>query len=307
MEKNDIIYVAGHTGLVGSAIVRKLRKKGYKNILIKTHEELDLTRQDEVERFFKAEKIDYVFQAAAKVGGIQANATETADFIYQNLAIGMNIVHCACKSKVKKLLFLGSSCIYPKMAEQPIKEDALLTGALEKTNEAYAVAKIAGLKMCEFYNQQYGTDFITAMPCNLYGPGDNYDLKSSHVIPALIRKFHNAKVDEAEEVILWGTGNPLREFLFVEDAADACIFLMEKNWSGNHINIGNMDEISIRDLAAQIADMVGYKGKIIFNKSMPDGAPRKILDSSQLAALGWNPKVQLAEGLKKTYENYLLN
>lgn len=307
MDKNSKIYIAGHKGLVGSAIVRKLKEKGYSNLVYKTHDELDLINQYEVNEFFKKENIDYVFLAAAKVGGIYANDTYPADFIYENIAIQSNVIKAAHDNKIKKLLFLGSTCIYPKFAQQPIKEEALLKGELESTNEAYAIAKIAGLKMCEFYNKQYNDNFISCMPTNLYGINDNFNLKTSHVMPALIRKIHEAKTYNLNEVEIWGTGKALREFLYVDDMADACIFLMN-NYSGQKtINIGTGKEISIKNLAILIKNIVNYKGKLVFNTNMKDGTPRKVCDVSRLNELGWNYNVDLRDGIEKTYNWYLEN
>ncbi|QAA34738.1 GDP-L-fucose synthase [Clostridium manihotivorum] len=308
MNKDSKIYVAGHRGLVGSAIVRNLKKKGYNNLIYRTHQELDLTNQAEVREFFQREKPEYVFLAAAKVGGINANNTYPADFIYENLMIESNIIKAAHDYKVKKLLFLGSTCIYPKMAPQPIKEEYLLTDSLEETNEAYAIAKIAGLEMCKFYKKQYGDNFISCMPTNLYGPNDNFDLNNSHVLPALIRKFHEAKVNNAPNVEVWGTGKPLREFLYVDDMADGCVFLME-NYDGlQHVNIGTGEELSIGELAQIVKEVVGYEGNVVFNSSMPDGTPRKLCDVSKLRELGWRHSVNLRDGLKVAYdwfnENY---
>lgn len=302
MKKTDKIYVAGHRGLVGSAIVRNLKEKGYTNIIGKTHKELDLTNQVMVREFFETERPDIVVLAAAKVGGINANNTVPAEFAYENLQIQCNVIDCCHKYKVKKLLFLGSTCIYPKMAPQPIPEDALLTGPLEETNEAYAIAKIAGLEMCKFYKRQYGDDFISCMPTNLYGPHDNYDLEGSHVMPAMIRKFHEAKVNNAPAVELWGTGTPLREFLYVDDMADACVFLLE-NYSGEqHVNIGTGKEITIKELAETVKNAVGYEGEIIWNEDMPDGTPRKLTNVDKLHDLGWTHKVELEEGVKLAYQ-----
>ena len=301
------IYVAGHRGLVGSAIVRNLKDKGYKNIICRTHKELDLTNQEAVRTFFKEEKPDYVFLAAAKVGGIHANNTYPADFIYDNLMIQNNVIKAAHDFEVKKLLFLGSTCIYPKMAPQPIKEEYLLTGALEETNEAYAVAKIAGLEMCKFFKRQYGDNFISCMPTNLYGPNDNFDLKNSHVLPALIRKFHEAKVNNSEVVEVWGTGTPLREFLYVDDMADACVFLMENYEGEQHVNIGTGEEVSIRELAETIKKVVGFEGELVFNTDMPDGTPRKLTTVDKLHGLGWKHKVSLNEGIKLAYNWFLEN
>ena len=301
------IYVAGHRGLVGSAIVRNLQAKGYKNIICRTHKELDLTNQEAVRRFFEDEKPEYVFLAAAKVGGIHANNTYPADFIYDNLMIQNNVIKAAHDFEVKKLLFLGSTCIYPKMAPQPIKEEYLLTGALEETNEAYAVAKIAGLEMCKFFKRQYGDNFISCMPTNLYGPNDNFDLKNSHVLPALIRKFHEAKVNNSEVVEVWGTGTPLREFLYVDDMADACVFLMENYDGEQHVNIGTGEEVSIRELAETVKKVVGFEGELVFNTDMPDGTPRKLTTVDKLHGLGWKHKVSLNEGIKLAYNWFLEN
>ena len=301
------IYVAGHRGLVGSAIVRNLEAKGYKNIICRTHKELDLTNQEAVRRFFEEEKPEYVFLAAAKVGGIHANNTYPADFIYDNLMIQNNVIKAAHDFEVKKLLFLGSTCIYPKMAPQPIKEEYLLTGSLEETNEAYAVAKIAGLEMCKFFKRQYGDNFISCMPTNLYGPNDNFDLKNSHVLPALIRKFHEAKVNNSEAVEVWGTGTPLREFLYVDDMADACVFLMENYDGEQHVNIGTGEEVSIRELAETVKEVVGFDGELVFNTEMPDGTPRKLTTVDKLHGLGWKHKVRLNEGIKRAYEWFLEN
>ena len=301
------IYVAGHRGLVGSAIVRNLEAKGYKNIIYRTHKELDLTNQEAVRRFFEEEKPEYVFLAAAKVGGIHANNTYPADFIYDNLMIQNNVIKAAHDFNVKKLLFLGSTCIYPKMAPQPIKEEYLLTGSLEETNEAYAVAKIAGLEMCKFFKRQYGDNFISCMPTNLYGPNDNFDLKNSHVLPALIRKFHEAKVNNSDVVEVWGTGTPLREFLYVDDMADACVFLMENYDGEQHVNIGTGEEVSIRELAETIKEVVGFVGELVFNTDMPDGTPRKLTTVDKLHRLGWKHKISLNEGIKLAYNWFLEN
>lgn len=307
MNKDSKIYVAGHRGLVGSAIVRELNKKGYSNIIGKTHKELDLMDAVAVENFFKEEKPEYVFLAAAKVGGIYANSTYPADFIYENLQIQNNVIGNAHKYGVKKLMFLGSSCIYPKMCPQPIKEEYLLSGYLEETNEAYALAKIAGLKMCQYFNKQYGTNFISVMPTNLYGPYDNFHPEHSHVMPALIRRFHEAKVNGAKEVVVWGSGKPLREFLYSEDMADACIYLME-NYEGNDFfNIGTGKEITIKGLAELIKEVVGYEGEIVWDSSKPDGTPRKLLDVSRLESQGWKYKMELKDGGKEAYEWYLEN
>lgn len=302
MNKTDKIYVAGHRGLVGSAIVRNLKAKGYSNIVGRTHKELELTDQAAVRAFFEEERPDVVVLAAAKVGGINANNTIPAEFAYENMQVQCNVIHCCHEYKVKKLLFLGSTCIYPKMAPQPIPEDALLTGPLEETNEAYAIAKIAGLEMCKFYKRQYGDDFISCMPTNLYGPHDNYDLKGSHVLPAMIRKFHEAKINGVPTVELWGTGTPLREFLYVDDMADACVFLLE-NYSGEqHVNIGTGKEVSIKQLAELVKEAVGYEGDIVWNTQMPDGTPRKLTDVTKLHEMGWTHSIELEEGVKLAYE-----
>ncbi|HKM21839.1 MAG TPA: GDP-L-fucose synthase [Lachnospiraceae bacterium] len=302
MDKNAKIYVAGHRGLVGSAIVRNLEQKGYHNIVCRTHHELDLKSQQKVQEFFEAEKPEYVVLAAAKVGGINANNTMPAEFAYENMQIQCNVIHSAHVYGVKKLLFLGSTCIYPKMAPQPIPEDALLTGPLEETNEAYAIAKISGLEMCKFYKRQYGDDFISCMPTNLYGPHDNYDLNNSHVLPAMIRKFHEAKINNMPSVELWGTGTPLREFLYVDDMADACVYLLE-NYSGEqHVNIGTGKEVTIKQLAETVKRTVGFDGDIIWNKDMPDGTPRKLTNVDKLHGLGWHHKVDLDEGVKLAYD-----
>ncbi len=302
MEKTDKIYVAGHHGLVGSAIVRSLKRKGYENIIGRSHKELDLMEQAAVREFFEKERPDVVVLAAAKVGGINANNTAPAEFAYSNMQIQCNVIQCCHEYQVKKLLFLGSTCIYPRMAPQPIPESALLTGPLELTNEAYAIAKISGLKMCQFYKRQYGDDFISCMPTNLYGPHDNYDLQGSHVLPAMIRKFHEAKVQGKPSVELWGTGSPLREFLYVDDMADACVFLLE-NYSGEeHVNIGTGKELTIRQLAELVKKTVGFEGEIVWNSSMPDGTPRKLCDVSKLHSLGFMHKVDLEEGVKLAYE-----
>ncbi|HQC14870.1 GDP-L-fucose synthase [Mesotoga prima] len=296
------IYVAGHNGLVGSAIMRKLESEGYKNIVTRTFEELDLTDQKATREFFEKERPEYVFLAAAKVGGIQANSTFPADFIYINLMIECNVIKASHEFGVKKLLFLGSSCIYPKLAPQPIKEEYLLSGYLEETNEPYALAKISGMKMCQYFNKQYGTNFISVMPTNLYGPNDNFDLNTSHVLPALIRKFHEAKVNKAPYVEIWGTGTPRREFLFVDDLADACLFLM-KNYSGNDFfNVGTGEDVTIRELAELIGEVVGCKGELKFDTSKPDGTPRKLLDVTRIHEAGWRHRIGLKKGLEKTYE-----
>jgi len=344
MEKNSKIYIAGHTGLVGSALVRRLEKEGFSNLILCRHSELDLERQSEVEDFFERERPEYVFLAAAKVGGIHANNAYSAEFIYRNLAIQNNVIHSAWRTNVKRLIFLGSSCIYPRDCPQPMKEEYLLTGPLEATNEPYAIAKIAGIKMCEAYNRQYGTSFLAAMPTNLYGPNDNFDLENSHVLPALIRKFHLAgllssgkrkKIEKDEKlfgsvpselkemtdssgeavVTIWGTGKPFREFLHVDDLADACVFLMNleeglfiplvKVVPAPLVNIGFGKDISIKDLAELIRKIVGFEGKLLFDSSKPDGTPRKLLDVSRLKALGWKPAISLSEGIRSTYEFYL--
>jgi len=304
MNKNAKIYLAGHRGLVGSAILRKLKAEGYENLVLRTSRELDLTRQSEVELFFEKERPEYVFLAAAKVGGILANNTYPAEFIYKNVMIESNVIQSSYLSGVKKLLFLGSSCIYPRDCPQPMKEEYLLSGYLEKTNEPYAVAKIAGIKMCESYNRQYRTNYIAVMPTNLYGPGDDFDLQRSHVIPALIRKFHEATANAKEYVEVWGTGRPFREFLHVDDLADACVFLM-KSYHGNEIiNIGTGTDLTIRDLAEMIKDIVGFKGDIVWDSTKPDGTPRKLLDINRISALGWQPGISLRDGLRHTYEWY---
>ncbi len=305
MEKNSKIYVAGHRGLVGSAIVRSLKEKGYNNIIVRTHKEMDLTDQAAVFRFFAEEKPEYVVLAAAHVGGINANNTYPADFIYINSIIQCNVIKASHDNKVKKLLFLGSSCIYPKFAPQPIKEGALLSGPLEETNEGYAIAKISGLKMCQFFKKQFGDDFISCMPTNLYGPNDNFDLQNSHVLPAMIRKFHEAKVSGAAEVELWGDGSPLREFLYVDDMADACVYLLENYSGAEHVNIGTGKETSIKELAGLVRDIVGFEGEIRWNTDMPNGTPRKVCDVSKLHAIGWKEKVDLPEGIRREYEWFL--
>ncbi len=305
MNKNSKIYVAGHTGLVGSAIVRKLESSGYTNLVLKNYPGLDLKNQVEVNAFFENEKPDYVILAAAKVGGIHANNTFPAEFIYDNLMIESNIIHAAYMNNVIKLLFLGSSCIYPKFAQQPIKEEYLLTGLLEPTNEAYAIAKIAGIELCKFYRRQYGCNFISAMPTNLYGINDNFNLETSHVLPALIRKFHEAKINNQQEVIIWGTGKPKREFLFVDDLADALLFLMNNYNEEPHINIGTGEDISILDVARLIAKVVEFKGEIKNDLSKPDGTPRKLLDVSKINAAGWKHKTSLEEGIRISYNWYL--
>ena len=305
MRKDSKIYVSGHNGLVGSAIVRNLESKGFQNIIKKSHGELDLTRQKDVEDFFRLEKPEYVFLAAAKVGGILANSESPAEFFYLNSMIQNNVIHNAFTNNVNKLLFLGSSCIYPKDCPQPIKEEYLLSGYLEPTNEAYAIAKISGLKMCQYYKKQYGANFISCMPTNLYGQNDNFDLRSSHVLPALIRKFHDAKAGQIPFIEIWGTGAPLREFLHVDDMADACVYLME-NYNGlEHVNIGTGEEISIKDLAFLIKDIVGYEGELRFDSSKPDGTPRKLSDCTKLNALGWKSRIDLKSGIQSTYEWYI--
>ena len=305
MNKDSKIYVAGHRGMVGSAIVRCLEKNGYTNIITRTHAELDLTRQADVEKFFADEKPEYVFLAAAKVGGIIANSEALADFMYDNMVLEMNVIHEAWKNNCKKLLFLGSSCIYPRMA--PLPESCLLTSELEKTNEAYALAKISGLKYCEFLNKQYGTDYISAMPTNLYGPNDNYHPTHSHVLPALIRRFHEAKEQGLNEVTCWGTGSPLREFLYVDDLADACVFLMN-NYSGDEtVNMGTGKELTIKELTELVAKVVGFNGEIKWDTTKPDGTPRKLLDVSKLENLGWKYKTELEDGIRLTYEDFLNN
>ena len=302
MEKSAKIYVAGHRGLVGSAIVRNLTAKGYRNLVTRTHKELDLTEQAAVRAFFEEERPEYVVLAAAKVGGINANNTSPAEFAWENMQIQCNVIKCAHDYKVKKLLFLGSTCIYPRMAPQPIREDALLTGPLEETNEAYAIAKISGLEMCRFFKRQYGDDFISCMPTNLYGPYDNYDLNNSHVLPAMLRKFHEAKENNEETVTLWGSGAPLREFLYVDDMADACVFLLE-NYSGEqHVNIGTGKELTIRELAELIKKTVGFEGEIVWDSGKPDGTPRKLTDVTKLHSLGWMHKVELSEGVQLAYD-----
>lgn len=307
MEKNAKIYVAGHRGMVGSAICRRLQAEGYTNVITKTHDALDLTRQTEVEEFFRTEKPEYVFLAAAKVGGIIANSRHSADFMYENMILEMNVIHSAWENGCKKLMFLGSSCIYPRLAPQPMKEDCLLTSSLEKTNEAYALAKISGLKYCEYLNTQYGADYISVMPTNLYGPNDNYHPEHSHVLPALIRRFHEAKISGAKEVTCWGTGKPLREFLYVDDLADACVFLMN-NYSGNEtVNLGTGKELTIKSLTELVAKTVGYDGKITWDETKPDGTPRKLLDVSKLNALGWHYKTELEDGIRLTYRDFLEN
>ncbi len=307
MKKDSKIYVAGHCGMVGSAILRELKNQGYRNIITRTHKELDLSRQKDTEDFFKNEKPEYVFLAAAKVGGIEANNSAPADFLYENMILEMNVLHSALKNGCKKLEFLGSSCIYPRNAPQPLKEKYLLTGELEKTNEAYALAKISGLKYCEYLNRQYGTDFISVMPTNLYGPGDNYHHEHSHVLPALIRRFHEAKTEKKNSVTCWGDGSPLREFMYVNDLAELCVFLMN-NYSGNEtVNAGTGKEVSVKDLSELVADIVGYKGEILWDGSKPNGTPRKLLDISKITELGWKYKTEPEDGIKLAYEDFLNN
>ncbi|TGK48619.1 GDP-L-fucose synthase family protein [Leptospira bouyouniensis] len=310
MNVSSKIYVAGHKGLVGSALVKVLNKSGYTNVIGRSHQELDLTNQKDVIQFFESEKPEYVFLAAAKVGGIHANNTYPAEFIFSNLQIQNNIIDASYRYGIKKLCFLGSSCIYPKFAKQPMDEGQLLDGKLEPTNEPYAVAKIAGIVMCQSYNRQYGTNFISVMPTNLYGPGDNYHLENSHVLPALMRRFHEAKVNQLPEVVIWGTGKPLREFLYSEDMARACVFLME-NYDvtgdpkgGEHVNVGSGIEVSIKELAETVKEVVGYNGKLIFDPTKPDGTPRKLLDVSKLHKMGWKHEVNLNEGVRLTYDDY---
>jgi GDP-L-fucose synthase len=314
MSKNDRVFVAGHRGMVGSAIVRKLQEHGYSNIVTRTRNDLELVQQADVKAFFAKERIDQVYMAAAKVGGILANNIYPAEFIYQNLMVEANVIHEAWRAGVKKLLFLGSSCIYPRLAPQPMAENMLLTGVLEPTNEPYAIAKIAGVKICESYNRQYGTDYRSVMPTNLYGPGDNYHSENSHVIPGLIRRFHEAKQNAAPEVLIWGTGAPMREFLYVDDMAEACLHIMEldpDSYARNtqpmlsHINIGTGEDLSIRDLAKAIGEIVGYRGRIAFDTSKPDGAPRKLMDVGRMKNLGWRPQVGLRDGLALAYADFL--
>lgn len=302
MDKSARIFVAGHRGMVGSALVRRLEKEGYNNLLLRTSREMDLRNQQQVNDFFHSEKPDFVFMAAAKVGGIHANNIYRADFIYDNMMIQNNVIHASYVNKVKKLLFLGSSCIYPKLAPQPLKEEYLLTGELEHTNEPYAIAKIAGIKMCDAYRAQYGCNFISVMPTNLYGPNDNYDLNTSHVLPAMVRKFHEAKLNGSKEVVIWGTGSPRREFLHADDLADACMFLMDHYNEGGFVNIGVGEDIEIRELARLISDIVGYKGSIVQDTSKPDGTPRKLMDVSKLHAMGWKARIPLREGIAGVYK-----
>ncbi len=307
MEKKSKIYVAGHRGMVGSAIVRELNRQGYHNIITRTHAELDLCRQEQVERFFAEERPEYVFLAAAKVGGILANSKALADFMYENMMLEMNVIHAAWQNGCKKLEFLGSSCIYPRLASQPMTESCLLTSSLEPTNEAYALAKISGLKYCEYLNRQYGTDFISVMPTNLYGPNDNYHPEHSHVLPALIRRFHEAKISGAESVTCWGDGSPLREFLYVDDLANLCVFLMN-NYSGNEtVNAGTGKELSIRELTELVARVIGYEGRIEWDTNRPNGTPRKLLDVSKSRELGWKYTTELEDGIRLSYEDFLSN
>lgn len=304
MQLNDKIYIAGHRGMVGSAILRNLQSRGFTNFVTRTSSELDLRNQQAVNDFFAAEKPAYVFLAAAKVGGIMANNTYRGEFLYDNLMIQSNVINAAHEHKVKKLMFLGSSCIYPRLAPQPLKEEYLLTGELEPTNEPYAIAKITGIKMCDAYRSQYGDDYISVMPTNLYGPNDNYDLKNSHVLPALIRKFHEAKIQHAPHVELWGTGSPKREFLHVDDLADACVYLMENFSEEGFVNIGTGEDLSIHDLALLIRKIVGYEGELVYDKSKPDGTPRKLMDVSKLHGMGWKARISLEEGIRTVYEEY---
>jgi GDP-L-fucose synthase len=306
MNKSDRIYVAGHRGMVGSAIVRKLEAEGYTHLIKASSAELDLRDQAAVQAFFKKEQPQYVVLAAAKVGGILANKTYRAEFLYDNLMIQSNLIHAAHLFEVEKLLFLGSSCIYPKHAPQPLKEEFLLSGFLEPTNEPYAIAKIAGIKMCEAYHHQYGSRFISAMPTNLYGPNDNFDLEKSHVLPALLRKFHEAKVNGTDQVVIWGTGSPLREFLHVDDLADACYFLLNHYEDPQFVNVGYGEDLSIRALAEMIGEVVGYEGQLVFDESKPDGTPRKLMDVSKLKSMGWSPKIGLREGIRSVYEGYFM-
>lgn len=305
MELNSKIYVAGHRGMVGSAISRDLKSKGFENIITRTSKELDLRNQAAVNIFFKEEKPEYVFLAAAKVGGIQANNTFRADFLYDNLMIQANIIHAAATEKVTKLMFLGSSCIYPKMAPQPLKEEYLLTGSLEQTNEPYAIAKIAGIKLCEYYRDQYSCNFISVMPTNLYGVGDNYDLNNSHVLPALIRKMHEAKIKNADEVVVWGTGTPKREFLYADDLAEACTYLMDNYNEKELINIGTGEDLSIKELAMLVKDIIGFTGPLVFDETKPDGTPRKLMDVSKVHSRGWKHKIDLKQGIQLAYQDFL--
>lgn len=307
MQKDSKIYVAGHRGMVGSAIIRELRRQGYNNIITRTHSELNLCRQEDVERFFAKEKPEYVFLAAAKVGGIVANSEALADFMYDNMMLEMNVIHAAWQNGCKKLEFLGSSCIYPRLAPQPMQESCLLTSSLEQTNEAYALAKISGLKYCEYLNRQYGTDYISVMPTNLYGPNDNYHPTHSHVVPALIRRFHEAKTEGRDEVTCWGDGSPLREFLYVDDLANLCVFLMN-HYSGNEtVNAGTGKELTIKELTEMVAEVVGFTGRILWDTSKPNGTPRKLLDVSKSRKLGWTYSTELRDGLKLAYDDFLNN
>lgn len=305
MDKNAKIFIAGHRGMVGSAIARRLTSAGYTNLITRTHAELDLIDQTVVTQFLEHEKPDYIFLAAAKVGGIHANNTYRAEFIYQNLMIEANIVHAAWKAGVQRLLFLGSSCIYPRDCPQPIKEEYLLTGPLEQTNEPYAIAKIVGIKLCENYNRQYGTRYVSAMPTNLYGPNDNYDLNNSHVLPALIRKAHEAKIRGDKELVVWGSGKPMREFLYVDDMADACIFLMEQGISEGLFNVGTAEDVTIREVTETVMSVVGFDGEIVFDTSKPDGTPRKLLNVDRMRELGWQAKTSLRDGIAKSYADFL--
>lgn len=304
MEKDDKIYIAGHCGMVGQAILANLKRRGYSNFLLRTHAELDLTNQAEVDSFFAMQKPKYVFLAAAKVGGIVANLNSPAQFFYENMMIQTNVIHLAYQHGVTKLMFLGSSCIYPKLAPQPIREDALLTGLLEPTNEAYAIAKISGIKMCDYYRTQYGCNFVSVMPTNLYGRGDNYDLQNSHVLPAMIRKFHQAKVEGASQVVLWGSGSPLREFLHADDMADATVFCMLNYNEPGQINIGSQTELTIMELASKISSVVGFNGAVVWDRSKPDGTARKLMDSSKLYAMGWKPSISLDVGIRAVYDEF---
>lgn len=304
MEKDDKIYIAGHCGMVGQAILANLKRRGYSNFLLRTHAELDLTNQAEVDSFFAMQKPKYVFLAAAKVGGIVANLNSPAQFFYENMMIQTNVIHSAYQHGVTKLMFLGSSCIYPKLAPQPIREDALLTGLLEPTNEAYAIAKISGIKMCDYYRTQYGCNFVSVMPTNLYGRGDNYDLQNSHVLPAMIRKFHQAKVEGASQVVLWGSGSPLREFLHADDMADATVFCMLNYNEPGQINIGSQTELTIMELASKISSVVGFNGAVVWDRSKPDGTARKLMDSSKLYAMGWKPSISLDVGIRAVYDEF---
>ncbi len=305
MDKAAKIYIAGHQGMVGSAIERRLRAAGYTNLVVRTHVELDLTNQAAVAKFMQLEKLDYIFLAAGKVGGIHANQTYRADFIYQNLMIEINVIHAAWQAGIQRLLYLGSSCIYPRDCPQPIKEEYLLTGALEQTNEPYAIAKIAGLKLCESYNRQYGTQFVSVMPTNLYGPNDNYDLDNSHVLPALIRKAHEAKMRGDSTYVVWGSGQPMREFLYVDDLADACLFLMESGVSDGLFNVGTGQDVTIRELAETVMSVVGFNGKIVFDANKPDGSPRKLLNVERMRELGWRAKTSLRDGISMAYADFL--